>query len=267
MPNQLPILAQRISIRQHLYNEGIIAWTGIFFFFFFFGHTLPTNGRGLVLPYWVLNRCRKCYHSLLPSTHSRFLDDVFSFLKGFGDGLNEWLIESLKYRSFQTLDRPFGPSPNFFYKREKTPIIIFIRNLLQYLLHFANSKTDFIWVPGHAVIPGNELADEMARSTPASAPTFSLLTHSYLIIHLKNNLTETWTTHFNSNISHTSIYYRIQPSIPSNPWFVDLPGFTRKSMVAICHFRFGHHCLPATLARFIPDLSPYTALFIPIPSP
>jgi len=34
MPTQLPVLSQRISIRQHLRNEGIISWTGIFFFFF-----------------------------------------------------------------------------------------------------------------------------------------------------------------------------------------------------------------------------------------
>jgi len=106
--------------------------------------------------------------------------------------------------------------------------------------------------PGYAGIPGNELANEMARSTSASAPTFSLLTRSDLLIHLKNNLTETWTTHFNSDISH-----RIQPSIPSNPWFVNLLGFTSKSIVAICRLRFEHHCLPATLARFIPYLSPY----------
>jgi len=66
--------------------------------------------------------------------------------------------------------------------------------------------------------------------------------------------------HSNFNISQASTYYRIQPSIPSNPWFVDLPRFTRKSIVAICRLRFGHHCLLATLARFIPDLSPYCPL-------
>jgi len=51
-----------------------------------------------------------------------------------------------------------------------------------------------------------------------------------------------------------------ESSIPSNPWFFDLPEFTGKSIVAICRLRFGHHCLPATLARFIPDLSPYYPL-------
>ena len=130
----------------------------------------------------------------------------------------------------------------------------------QYLLHFVNCKNDFIWVPGHAGIPWNELTNEMACSTPASAPTFSLLTHTYLLIYLKNNLTETWKTHFHSNINHTSTYYRIQPTIPSNQWFGDLPGFTLKSIVSICRLHFRHHCLPATLARFIPDLGPYCPL-------
>jgi len=126
---------------------------------------------------------------------------------------------------------------------------------------FGQLQHRFIWMPGHAGIPGNEFTDEMVRSTPATAPTFSLLTHSDLLIHLKNNLTGTWTRNFNSNISHTSAYYQIQLSIPSNPWFFDLPGFTRESIVAIRRLiRFGHDYLPATLARFIPNLSPYCPL-------
>ena len=63
MPNQLPVLSQRISIRQHLYNEGIIALTGIFFVFF--GHTLPTNASGLVLPYRVSSSASKTRRSIM----------------------------------------------------------------------------------------------------------------------------------------------------------------------------------------------------------
>jgi len=40
-----------------------------------------------------------------------------------------------------------------FFKRNTTPIIIFIRNLLQYLMDFQNCKNNFIWVSGHAGIP------------------------------------------------------------------------------------------------------------------
>jgi len=57
MRTQLPILSQRIFIRQNLYNEGIIAWTGIFFFF---GHTLPTTTG---FPHRALKqRSQSCKH-------------------------------------------------------------------------------------------------------------------------------------------------------------------------------------------------------------
>jgi len=41
----------------------VIAWIGIFFFFF--GHTLPTNASGLVLPYWVSSSASETGKSIM----------------------------------------------------------------------------------------------------------------------------------------------------------------------------------------------------------
>jgi len=137
------------------------------------------------------------------------------------------------------------------FKRQATPLIRFIRNLSQYLLHFHSCKTNFISVLRHAGIPVNEIADESARSTPVSAPLFPLLSHLDLLTHHRNSHTQLWTTHFINYINHHSDYFRIQPSLPNKPWFVNLPSLPRRPIVSICRLRFGHHCLPATLARFM----------------
>jgi len=62
MPTQLLVLSEIISIGQHLYDEGIMAWTGIFLFF---GHTLPTNASGLVLSYWVSSSASETGKSIM----------------------------------------------------------------------------------------------------------------------------------------------------------------------------------------------------------
>jgi len=91
------------------------------------------------------------------------------------------------------------------YKQKYNPFILFIRNLLQYLLYFHNCETDFIWVLGHVGIQGNEFADNLTRSTSVSARFFSLRSHSDFFDQQKENHTKTWITNFNSNISQNSV--------------------------------------------------------------
>jgi len=147
------------------------------------------------------------------------------------------------------------------FKRQATPLILFIRNSLQYLLHFHNCRTNFIWVPVHAGILRNEIADKLNRSTPVSASLFSLLWHSDLLTRHRNSHTQSWTTHFIDNINHHSDYFRIQPSLPNKFWFVNFPNLLREAIVSICRLRLdSHHYLPATLACFIPNVSPYFSL-------
>ena len=76
----------------------------------------------------------------------------------------------------------------------------------------------------------------------------------------RNSHTQSWTTHFIANINHHPDYFRIQPSLPNKPWFANFPSLSRGAIVSICRLHFGHHCLPATLARFLSNVSPYCPL-------
>jgi len=69
---------------------------------------------------------------------------------------NHYLRLTIRHKS---ISRPL-------FKPKIPPLIFYIRNILQYLGHFHNCRVNFIWVPDHSEIPGNELVDHLAKSTP-----------------------------------------------------------------------------------------------------
>jgi len=91
-------------------------------------------------------------------------------------------------------------------------------------------------------------------SHPHNTGTLFLTLISYHTSRLKHF--QIWTDYFHSHISPLS--HTTHP--PDKPWFTNFPHFSRKSIVTITHSRFNHHSLPANLARFIPDISPYCTL-------
>jgi len=146
------------------------------------------------------------------------------------------------------------------YKRKVIPIIILIRNILQYLLHYKNCKTTLIWVPAHTGIPGNEIAHQISRSTTIHTHTFHYISPSDILAKLQKYNLEHWSTHYKTKLNQHSHYRRIQPDIPSKTWYSKFPNFPRKIIISINRLRFNHNCLPANLARFLPNTSPYCPL-------
>jgi len=142
------------------------------------------------------------------------------------------------------------------YKRKTPPRILYIRNILQYLLHFHNCKINFIWVSGPSGIPGNELVDQLAKSasisfhTPTSSPTSSTPSPTHGSINFRKILVVTpFTPEYN-------------PSLPTKPWFSDVPQFSRKTIVTSCRLRFGHNAFRRHYQGSFPP-SPLTVHFIP----
>jgi len=95
----------------------------------------------------------------------------------------------------------------------------------------ASTATCIYFILGPVDIPGNEIADELARSTPVSAPLFSLLSRLDLLTDHRNSHTQSWTTHFTDDINHHSDYFHIQTSLPNKPWFVNFPSHPRRVIV------------------------------------
>ena len=102
-----------------------------------------------------------------------------------------------------------------------------------------------------------EMNEQTSRPVYHSTDHTTLTFHfpHYLSTHLRDEHSKIWTKHFHSHISRLSAYSRIQPTLPTKPWFTDFSHLSWKSIVAICRLRFNHHYLPANLARFIPNIS------------
>ena len=114
----------------------------------------------------------KCYRQIFGTyTFQKLTPPPFS---------RELLIISDSQTAIQNITQPL-------YKRIIFPITIFIRNILQYFMHYQNSQPNFLWMPTYAGIPGNETADRLARTTNNTMQFFPFQTHNDILSQLRHN--------------------------------------------------------------------------------
>ena len=104
------------------------------------------------------------------------------------------------------------------YKRQIHPIIIFIRNVLRYLMDIQKYRIDFIWVWGHLGIPGNELVHRLVCSTHEPTSSFLFISHSDIMTHLQKFHSPIWPNYSNkSSFSLFLLYFELElPPPPSH---------------------------------------------------
>jgi len=98
----------------------------------------------------------------------------------------KWHVALAMFYVFEPIKQFVILSSHSAFEISNNLLILFIRNILQYLTHFRNCRTSFVWVLAHAGIPDNEIVDHLAHSTPNLAPHFRFLTHVDLLSHLRH---------------------------------------------------------------------------------
>jgi ribonuclease HI len=129
------------------------------------------------------------------------------------------------------------------------PIIFDCRNLL-YKCLTNNLLVEFMWIPSHCNIPGNDRADILAAQAASSGDVFPYKNYCIdLISQAAFWLRSSWEAEWNLSSRYKGSYYKkIQPVIPTKPWFSRIK-LTKRATSTIIRLRLGHTCLPSHLAK------------------
>lgn len=168
---------------------------------------------------------------------------ALQYIMGITDA-NKFLIITDSLSVLSSLE-----NPKISYKNN-----LYITGIRQYINENPDKLIEFLWVPAHRGITGNEVVDKFMKIQapqfyslyPAPAVPFTDY-FSLLKIRMFENWRQEWE---NTKMIKGKWYGHIQESIPSKPWFFKLKSsHTRRFIVTINRLRFGHGKFPAHLKR------------------
>ena len=129
------------------------------------------------------------------------------------------------------------------------PIIFKILNQID-SLKFHNKLVEFVWIPSHTGVSGNDTADSLAKLSgklqEINIPNFPANDLKQII---KSNLIHDWQNYWNqSSLTKGYNLFNIQELVDNKPWFHN-QNLSRKQIVVLSRLRTGHNVLPKHLNR------------------
>ena len=199
------------------------------------------------------------FSSNLPSTSSSFTAECYAIIEALkliqNFPSNNYLIVSDSMSCLQALNsNPFNS--------HLSPLILRIKFLI-FTLSQKNYNINLLWVPSHTGIHGNEVADQLAKSSSNLIfPSISPLPHSDFTPLIKQHSANTWLSLWNNLPAEFALKYRnITPNILKKTWFNNL-HLHRPHIVQFNRLRIGHHLLPCHSFKLGLNDSPFCTLHL-----
>uniref|UniRef100_A0A2H8TL40 RNA-directed DNA polymerase from mobile element jockey n=2 Tax=Melanaphis sacchari TaxID=742174 RepID=A0A2H8TL40_9HEMI len=196
----------------------------------------------------------------LPPSSSSFTAECYAIFEAllFISDLapNRYLIASDSMSCLQSLtSNPFNS--------KLSPLVFLIKSYI-YTLEQSNHHIQFLWIPSHIGIHGNETADGLAKAASYTIlPPLAQLPWTDFSPLLRRHIISLWSNHWNNLPAHfASRYKSIVPSIINKKtWFynLDLP---RSIIVRFNRLRVGHSLLPDHAYKLGLNDSPLCTLHI-----
>lgn len=176
---------------------------------------------------------------------------ALQYIRGI-ENSTEFLIVTDSLSSLSCLE-----NPKIAYKNN-----VYITRIRELLHAMKNKKIEFIWVPSHSGITGNELVDSLMKiRTPDTIQVQSQFVPSvpmsdYFSM-IKVRMFDHWSRDWEYTRQYKGKWYaEIQKNIPIKPWYFKLDSPTRKFITTMNRLRFGHGKFPAHLKRINIKSSP-----------